>query len=145
MSHFGKVMQSAILENKENLMKVRIKLDPAQYHPDADLSEIEEYVGYVLQEFDDGSYDIFVPDAGLEEPVIRMMIPNMGGAGRYEYLKQMIIDALPSKGVETDETVDAVNNCDCIHELEDLMKFNNFADSEIIELMKEYISETEPK
>ena len=140
-------MRGSILENKENLVSVRLKLDPAQYHPDCDVTEIDEYVGYVLQEHEDGSYSVFVPDAGLEDPVMRMMIPGLEQSShsgeRYQYLKQMIIDQLPTKGVDSDKTSEEVNACDCIHELEDIMKFNNFADSEILELMKEYISETE--
>ena len=145
MSTFTNVMRDTILENISNLVKVKIKLDPAQYHPNKDLNEIDEYVGYVLQEFDDGSFDVFVPDAELEEPIIRMMLPNMGQEtpSRYSYLKQMIIDELPKKGVNADETVAAIEEADCIHVLEDIMKFNNFAESEIIEMLKEYISETE--
>ena len=144
MSKFSNIIHEGISENKKNLTRVKIKIDPAKYKPGCNVNEIDEYTGYILQEFDDGSVEVFVPDAGLEHPIMRMLGIAVGQEkpSRYSYLKELIADALPKKGSGEDDA-EEMQSLDCIHKLTDFMKHNNFADSEIIDLFKEYISETE--
>jgi hypothetical protein len=142
MQHFDNILSSCLNENKQNLIKVKFKADPAKVNEHDDVMDVQEYTGYVLQEFEDGSGDVFVPDAGLDNPIIRMMIGDQQPNTRYEYLLDLIGKMLSNKGVG--DKLEELQSLDCIHKIEDFMKMNNFADSEIIEIFKEYISETTP-
>ena len=142
MEQFDGTLNKYLQQSKDSLQRVRFKVDPGKVSGHEEMADVEEYVGYVLQEFEDGSADIYIPGDGADNmSIMRMVLPVQDG-GRYKYLKQMISKALPSKGVGDKQQ--EVESLDCIHKLEDFMKMNNFADSEIIEIFKEYISETEP-
>jgi hypothetical protein len=147
MSQFNNIMSESIRQNSNNLTKVRIKIDPAEYKPGCDVNQLDEYTGYILQEFDDGTVSVFVPDAGLENPILQMLGQdiNRGDAedNKYSYLKELILKELPGKGVNDEDTKSSIQSSDCIHKLVDWMKQANFAEAEIIEVLKEYISETE--
>lgn len=146
MPAFHDVIYANLLEHVEDLPYIKIKIDPKQWTDDADITQLDEYTGYILQEFDDGTVDVFVPDQGFDNPIMRVLQSQLGSTEepcRYHLLKQNVIDQLPSKGVDTEETQQEIMNTDCIHDVVKLMKMNNFADSEIIEQLKEYISETE--
>lgn len=146
MPAFENVIYRNLIEHTENLTRVRIKVDPAQWADDVDVSMLDEYVGYILQEFDDGTVDIFVPDQGFDNPIMRVLQTALRSAHepvRYELLKKNVIEQLPSKGVDTDQIKQEILQTQCIHDVVKLMKMNNFADDEVIEHLKEYISETE--
>lgn len=142
MQQFDNILSNCLNENKQNLIKVKFKADPAKVNEHDDVMDVQEYTGYVLQEFEDGSSDVFVPDAGLDNPIIRMMVGDQQPQPRYGYLIELISKLLPSKGVSDKQ--EELESLDCIHKIEDFMKMNNFADSEIIEIFKEFISETTP-
>lgn len=142
MQHFDNILNNCLNENKNNLIKVKFKVDPAKVNEHDNMVDVQEYTGYVLQEFEDGSSEIFVPDAGLDNPIIRMMIGDQQTQPRYGYLIELIGELLPTKGVADKQ--EELQQLDCIHKIEDFMKMNNFADSEIIEIFKEFISETTP-
>ena len=142
MRHFDNILSGCLNENKNNLIKVKFKVDPGRVNEHDDIMDVEEYTGYVLQEFEDGSGDVYVPDAGLDHPIIRMVLGDQQPQARYHDLLQLIAQILPGKGVNDKQ--DELMELDCIHKITDFMKMNNFADSEIIEIFKEYISETTP-
>lgn len=142
MQQFDNILSNCLNENKQNLIKVKFKADPAKVNEHDDVMDVQEYTGYVLQEFEDGSSDVFVPDAGLDNPIIRMMVGDQQPQSRYGYLIELVGELLPSKGVSDKQ--EELESLDCIHKIEDFMKMNNFADSEIIEIFKEFISETTP-
>ena len=143
MANFNSVLHESIVENLQSLTKIRIKIDPAQWSPGCDIHELDEYTGYILQEFDDGTVQVFVPGEGLANPIMNIGPDQIANEPEdpYQYLKELICKALPSKGAGEDVGAD-INKADCIHTLVDAMKFNGFADSEVIEILKEFISET---
>lgn len=146
MPAFDNVIYANLIEHVDNLTRVRIKVDPAQWEDNIDVAKLDEYVGYILQEFEDGSVDVFLPDQGFDNPIMRVLqtaLANDEQPTRYDLLKKNVINQLPSKGVDTDQTQQDINTATCIHDIVKLMKINNFADSEIIDQLKEYISETE--
>lgn len=146
MPAFNSVIYEHLIDHVTELQQVRIKIDPKQWSDGVEVSKINEFVGYILQEFEDGSVDIFVPDQGFDNPIMRVLQSQLGSMNeptRYELLKRNVLKQLSSKGVDTDDVRDKITNCDCIHDVVDTMKMNNFADSEVIEHLKEYISETE--
>ena len=145
MPLFHDVIYNNLLEHTENLTRVRIKIDPAQWSDDVDVTTLDEYVGYILQEFDDGTVDIFVPDQGFDNPIMRVLQSQLTGgeAQRYELLKKNVLEQIPTKGGDTEDIKLKLSQTQCIHDIVSLMKMNNFADSEIIDQLKEYISETE--
>jgi len=65
MPNFNTVLYESIVESLHNLQRIKIKIDPAQWKPGCDIRELDEYTGYILQEFEDGSVQVFVPDEGL--------------------------------------------------------------------------------
>tara|TARA_R110000824_G_scaffold20817_20_gene78116 strand:- start:8869 stop:9309 length:441 start_codon:yes stop_codon:yes gene_type:complete len=143
MPNFNTVLYESIVESLHNLQRIKIKIDPAQWKPGCDIRELDEYTGYILQEFEDGSVQVFVPDEGLSNPIMSIgpgQIADEEG-DPYRYLKELICKALPSKGGGEDKAQE-ISEADCIHTIVDTMKFNNFSESEVIDILKEFISET---
>ena len=143
MANFNSVLYESIVESLHTLQKIRIKIDPAQWKPGCNIQELDEYTGYILQEFEDGSVQVFVPDEGLSNPIMSIGPEQISPEEQdpYQYLKELICKALPSKG-GGDEVSQEISQADCIHTIIDTMKFNNFSDTEVIEILKEFISET---
>jgi len=143
MANFNSVLYESIVESLHTLQKIRIKIDPAQWKPGCNIQELDEYTGYILQEFEDGSVQVFVPDEGLSNPIMSIGPEQISQEEQdpYQYLKELICKALPSKG-GGDEVAQEISQADCIHTIIDTMKFNNFSDAEVIEILKEFISET---
>ena len=73
MPAFDNVIYANLIEHVDNLTRVRIKVDPAQWEDDIDVAKLDEYVGYILQEFEDGSVDVFMPDQGFDNPIMRVL------------------------------------------------------------------------
>jgi len=147
MSKFQSIISDSF-ENGNSLTKVRIKIDPAKWTPDCDVTELEEYSGYILQEFDDGTVDVFIPGIGSKESIFNIPMGDVDGSeaevggDRYEQLKELILSCMQNKGVNDEKIVEGIRSADCVHVLEDWMRHASFSERDIIEVLKEYISES---
>lgn len=141
MSKFNSVISDSINRNT-NLTKVRIKIDPAKWNPKCNVHELDEYTGYILQEFDDGTVSVFIP--GIDDAESIFNLPNDGVEhdDRYSDLKQLIVTCLKNKGVQEDDIIAGVEQATCIHVLEDWMRHGGMSEREIIDILKEFISES---
>ena len=96
MSKFQSIISDSF-ENGNSLTKVRIKIDPAKWTPDCNVTDLEEFSGYILQEFDDGTVDVFIPGIGSAESIFNIPMGDVeggeieGGGDRYEQLKELIL------------------------------------------------------
>ena len=147
MSKFQTVINDSF-DDKNNLTRVRIKVDPAKWkgaNNDNDkILKLDEYTGYILQEYDDGTVDIYLPTDGDEPSIFNMLASKIqtGGDDKYRGLKELIKQCLSQMGVNNEDIIHGVDNADCIHTLEDWMRQGGFNDGQIIDVLKEFISET---
>lgn len=146
MSKFQTVINDSF--DKNNLTRVRIKIDPAKWkgaeNDNNKIKELDEYTGYILQEFDDGTVDIYLPTDGDEPAIFNMLASNIkqGENDRYRQLKELIKQCLANMGVNNEDIIQGLDKADCIHTLEDWMRQGGMSDGQIIDILKEYISET---
>jgi len=147
MSKFQSVIKDSFQDNN-NLTRVRIKVDPAKWkdanNDNNKIKQLDEYTGYILQEYEDGTVDIYLPTDGDEPSIFNMQSSQIQSSGedRYGMLKQLIKSCLGNMGVNSDDIIQGVEEADCIHTLEDWMRQGGFNDGQIIDVLKEFISET---
>lgn len=137
MSKFNNKLNTVV--ETTNLTKVRIKIDPAKWKPGCNVNELDEFHGYILQEFDDGTMDIYIP---ANNSIMNMLGTDVETPDRYNALKKLILTCLEHKGNNDTQVVDGITKADCIHTIEDWMRHGGMSESEIIDIFKEYISET---
>ena len=141
MSKFQSIISNSFKESN-NLTKVRIKIDPAKWDSSVNVNDLDEFTGYILQEYDDGTVDVFVPDAESSDPIFNMQSTNVQQVDRYSKIKELIKQCMSSMGVNNTDIISGIDKADCIHVLEDWMRQGGCSDGQIIDIFKEYISET---
>ena len=147
MSKFQSVIKDSF-QDSNNLTRVRIKVDPAKWkdanNDNEQIKQLDEYTGYILQEYEDGTVDIYLPTDGEEPSIFNMQASKIQSAGgdRYGKLKELIKRCLGNMGVNNEDIIAGVDSADCIHTLEDWMRQGGFNDGQIIDVLKEFISET---
>jgi hypothetical protein len=147
MSRFQSVISDSF-EDNNNLTRVRIKVDPAKWRgaskDNESIKQLEEFTGYILQEYEDGTVDIYLPTGGEEPSIFNMQSTDIQSSGgdRYRDLKELIKQCLSKMGVNNIDIIEGIDKADCIHTLEDWMRQGGCNDGQIIDILKEFISET---
>jgi hypothetical protein len=141
MSKFNSIISDSV-KNTSNLTRVRIKIDPAKWTPKCNVNELEEFVGYILQENEDGSVSVYIPGVDSTESIFNIPMSGVEQHDRYQQLKEIILSCMDNKGVNDPKVIDGIKTSDCIHVLEDWMHHGGFSEREIIDILKDYISES---
>lgn len=148
MSKFNSILENNL--NKTDLLRVRIKYDPA--NEESDPKKVKDYVGYVLKEDGEGNIVAIVPDMGHEE--------MMFGADDYEPLgspcgeqeetlllkfKQHVINYLLLKGFQQEigrHMEDIIKSKD-VRDIEKLLAGCNCDPSETLNVYRDFVNDVQ--
>lgn len=139
MSRFNTLMENNL--NKTDLVRIRIKHDPAN-----GIDEMNDYVGYVLEEDDIGNILALVPGIGSDTMSL--------GPDQYEYdspceqqdplgkFKKHVVDYLMSRGYhdKVSEHMDTILNAKDVSQLESLLKSTGCDPMAVLNMYRDYVA-----
>ena len=142
MSKFNSLMESNL--NKTNLLRIRIKHDPAN-----GIGEMNDYVGYVLEEDGMGNVVAIVPGAGPEPMQLGpdQYDPDQSPCGQQQTdplsgFKKHVVDYLMVKGYhdKISKHMDLIINASDVTQLEKIVHTCGCDAAGVLNLYRDYVS-----
>ena len=140
--HYDKIIQESL--KKTALKRIRIKVDPALVNASADLTGLDGYEGYVLEECM-GKMKVLVltpdmPIHDIPEEFIEMLSTQHDADVFEEFqsfaIKNLIQDGMP----ENSPTLQQVRNSSCLNDIEQYLKQSGFTGERLSDMYRDFIT-----
>jgi hypothetical protein len=140
--HYDRIIQESL--KKTALKRIRIKVDPALVNASADLTGLDGYEGYVLEECM-GKMKVLVltPDMHIHdipEEFIEMLSTQHDADVFEEFrafaIKNLIQDGMP----ENSPTLQQVRNSSCLNDIEQYLKQSGFTGERLSDMYRDFIT-----
>jgi len=140
--HYNRIIEESL--KKTALKRIRIKVDPALVNASADLTGLDGYEGYVLEECM-GKLKILVltPDMAVHdipEQFIEMLATQHDMDVFEEFkafaIKNLIKDGMP----ENSPTLEQVLNSGCLNDIEQYLKQSGFTGERLADMYRDFIT-----
>ena len=140
--HYDRIIQESL--KKTALKRIRIKVDPALVNASADLTGLDGYEGYVLEECM-GKMKVLVltPDMlihDIPEEFIEML-STQHDADVFEEFKAFAIKNLIQDGMpENSPALQQVRNSGCLNDIEQYLKQSGFTGERLSDMYRDFIT-----
>jgi hypothetical protein len=140
--HYDRIIQESL--KKTALKRIRIKVDPALVNASADLTGLDGYEGYVLEECM-GKMKVLVltpdmPIHDIPEEYIQML-STQHDADVFEEFKAFAIKNLIQDGMpENSPTLQQVRNSSCLNDIEQYLKQSGFTGERLSDMYRDFIT-----
>jgi hypothetical protein len=139
---YNRIIEESL--KKTALKRIRIKVDPALVNASADLTGLDGYEGYVLEECM-GKLKVLVltPDMAVHdipEQFIEMLVTQHDMDVFEEFkafaIKNLIKDGMP----ENSPTLEQVLNSGCLNDIEQYLKQSGFTGERLADMYRDFIT-----
>ena len=130
---------------KTALKRIRIRVDPAQVSAEADLSKVDGYEGYVLEE-GKSHLKILVlsPEMSIQDIPVEY-IEMLSAQDEYDsfcQLKGYLTGKLIQDGmVENNPIIQQINNSQCLNDIEAIIKQCGYTGDKLAEVYRDFITD----
>ncbi len=140
--HYDRIIQESLRNTA--LKRIRIKVDPALVNASADLTGLDGYEGYVLEECM-GKMKVLVltpdmPIHDIPEEFIEMLSTQHDADVFEEFrafaIKNLIQDGMP----ENSPTLEQVRNSSCLNDIEQYLKQSGFTGERLSDMYRDFIT-----
>ncbi len=140
--HYDRIIQESL--KRTALKRIRIKVDPALVNASADLTGLDGYEGYVLEECM-GKMKVLVltpdmPIHDIPEEFIEMLSTQHDADVFEEFrafaIKNLIQDGMP----ENSPTLEQVRNSSCLNDIEQYLKQSGFTGERLSDMYRDFIT-----
>lgn len=140
--HYDRIIQESL--KRTALKRIRIKVDPALVNASADLTGLDGYEGYVLEECM-GKMKVLVltpdmPIHDIPEQFIQMLSTQHDADVFEEFrafaIKNLIQDGMP----ENSPTLEQVRNSSCLNDIEQYLKQSGFTGERLADMYRDFIT-----
>ena len=139
---YDKIIEESL--KKTALKRIRIKVDPALVNAGTDLSGLDGYEGYVLEECMGRLKVLILPtDMGIHdvpEEFIEVLAAK-NDIDVFEEFKAFAVKNLINDGMpENSPTLEQIKNSNCISDIEQYLKQSGFTGERLAELYRSFIT-----
>ncbi len=140
--HYDRIIQESL--KRTALKRIRIKVDPALVNASADLTGLDGYEGYALEECM-GKMKVLVltpdmPIHDIPEEYIEMLSTQHDADVFEEFrafaIKNLIQDGMP----ENSPTLEQVRNSSCLNDIEQYLKQSGFTGEWVSDMYRDFIT-----